>query len=94
MCPSGEHAHRKDNKIGLGAGAYKPISPKVNMGPKKPDHLLTSNLELLESFKKNFSDAFKVALEEGQTREVEVFRACILQVQAQIDDLKAEKPTE
>jgi len=25
---------------------------------------------------------------------VEVFRACILQVQAQIDDLKAEKPTE
>jgi hypothetical protein len=59
------------------------------MGRKKLDYCMSSNLKSLESFKKNFSDALKVALEEGQTKEVEVFRACILQMKAQIDDLGA-----
>ncbi len=55
---------------------------------------MISNLKSLESFKKNFSDALQIALGEGQVKEVEFFRACILQVQAQIDDLKAEKLVE
>ncbi len=64
------------------------------MGHKKPDYWMTSNLKSLEAFKKNFSDALKVALDDGQLKEVEVQRACILQVQAQIDDLKAGKSPE
>jgi hypothetical protein len=60
------------------------------MGRKKIDHCMSSNLRSLLSFKKNFSDALKVALEKGQTKEAEVFRACILQVQAELDLLKAE----
>jgi hypothetical protein len=62
--------------------------PKANMGRKKPDLWMTSNIESLESFKKNFSDALKAALDEGRDKEAEVFRACISQVQAQIDELK------
>ena len=51
---------------------------------------MSSNLKSLLSFKKNFSEALKVALDKGQTKEAEVFRACILQVQAQLDDLRVE----
>lgn len=61
------------------------------MGQKQHDYFMTNNLKLLESFKKKFSDALKVAGEDGQSKEVEVFRACILQVQAQIDDLRGNK---
>jgi phage-related protein len=64
------------------------------MSPKSPDYWKTRSLKSLEEFKEDFSKALKVALDEGQDKEANIYRVCISQVQAQIDELRAEKPTE
>jgi hypothetical protein len=45
----------------------------------------------LESFKLNFSDMLKVAVQLGQIKEAAVFKSCIAQLEVQLNELRHRK---